>query len=93
MTPEEKDMLRRSLELGEQNNKILRGMLSKARWGMFFRIFYWCVIIAFALSAYYYVKPYIEVMQNTYQSISSDINNIKSVTTKIPNTIGGFFTK
>ncbi len=93
MTPDEKSMLAKSYDLAQENNKILRGMLSRARWGNFFRLVYWLIILALALGAFYYVKPYFDMMVKTYQSVTSDINNIKNITTKLPSTIGGYLTK
>lgn len=93
MTPEEKDMLRKTLELSQDNNKILRGILVRARWSMFFRLAYWGIIIALAFGAYYFAKPYFDLLVSSYKNITADVDAIKNFTVKIPASIGDMFNK
>jgi hypothetical protein len=84
MNPQEKELLQKTYELSEENNKILRGIRRVNRWSYTFKILYWSLIIVIAFSAYFYVQPYVEILDNTYKGIVNDINSIKSVTSKIP---------
>lgn len=83
MNPEDKDMIRRTLELTEENHKILRGILSRNRWSNFFRILYWVLIVCVAIGAYIKVQPFIGVIFNAYTSITSDIEAVKNLSNKV----------
>jgi hypothetical protein len=62
-----RDLVKKTLKLSEENNKILRGIRSSARWGRFFSLAWWIIIIAVsAASYYYYVQPYVETIQQAY---------------------------
>ena len=93
MTPEEKDMLKKTLELSQDNNKILRGILVRSRWSMFFRLAYWGIVISLAFGAYFFAKPYFDVLMSSYKNIVADIDAVKSITTKIPSSFGGMLNK
>jgi hypothetical protein len=84
MNQEEKELLQKTYELSEENNKILRGLKRVNRWSYTLKTFYWLFILAIAFSAYFYVQPYVEILDNTYKSIVNDVNSIKNVTSKIP---------
>lgn len=63
MTPEEKSLLQRALKLSEENNSILRSMRRSNRVSMFLRIIYWLIIIGLSVGAYYFIQPYVSVLQ------------------------------
>ncbi|EFK95784.1 hypothetical protein LDC_2200 [sediment metagenome] len=56
------------LELTRENNKILTGMRSAQRWGSFFKLVYWMVILGSILGVYYYFQPTIQKYANTLQT-------------------------
>ena len=61
------DLIKKSLALAEENNRILRGMRRSARWGRFFSIAWWLIVIAVSgATYYYYVQPYVETIQQAY---------------------------
>lgn len=72
-----KKMVEESLELSKENNKILRSMRRAARWGNAFRIFYWIIIIASMLGAYYYFQPFIQVFEKQYQMGASFFSQLQ----------------
>ena len=84
MNPNEEDLLKRTYELSQENNHILKGIRSSNRWGTFFRIFYWIIIIGISVGAFYFVQPYIDTVLNAYKNIRGDLNNVKSVVNSIP---------
>lgn len=84
MNEEEKELLQKTYELSEENNKILHGIRSSNRWSMFFRVFYWLVIIGISIGAFVYLQPYIDKAMGVYKVVQTDLNAIKSVTSKIP---------
>ena len=87
MNPNEKELLEKTYELTEENNKILKGIRSSNRWSAFFRIFYWIIIIVVSVGAFYYIQPYIDVATKAYRNIQGDLNNVKSVVNTIPKTL------
>jgi hypothetical protein len=78
------EKINKILETVEENNKILRGLRSVNRWSYTMKILYWLFIIIIAFSAYFYVQPYVEILDNTYNSIRNNVNTINNVAKKIP---------
>ncbi len=85
MNPEDNQLLQKTHDLAEENNKILRGIRSSNRWSAVFRIFYWIIIVGISVGAFYYIQPYINVLSKAYSGIQTDLNSIKTVTGKITN--------
>jgi len=75
MEPEEKEMLKRTLELSRENNKILHSIKSSMFWGKVFRIIYWVIIIGAAVGVYYYIEPYINSAVSTYGSFKNTLQS------------------
>lgn len=74
MTPEEHRLLERVAECVEDNNVILRRMQRSARWGAFFRVIYWILILGASYSAYLYIKPYADqfpLLKQALQNVST----------------------
>ena len=67
---EEKELIKKTFALAEENNKILRKMQSSMRWGRAFRIFYWIVVIGISIGAFYYIQPYIDQLTSVYSGFS-----------------------
>jgi hypothetical protein len=82
MNPNEKELLQKTYELTEENNKILRGIRRSNRWSTLFRVFYWIVIIGISIGAFIYIQPYVDSVMKAYNSIQNDLNTVKSVTNK-----------
>lgn len=83
MNPNEKELLQKTYELSEENNKILRSIRRSNRLSSFFRIIYWVLIIGISIGAYYYIQPYVDAMIKSYRSVQDDINSVKSVTNSV----------
>mgnify|MGYP001563722378 CR=1 FL=1 len=77
MSPEEKELLKRSIALAEENNDILRSMQRSMRISRFMSILYWVFIIGSAIGAYYLIQPYIESLTGLYGSASDLIGGFK----------------
>ena len=63
-------MLERTLELAEENNRMLRKMERAARWSLVIRIVYWTVVIGAAIGLFYYIQPYIEGLMAVYTGVN-----------------------
>jgi len=79
MDPEEKRLIEKTLELTEENNRMLKSMRSSMRWGRALRVFYWLVIIGLSFGAYYFIQPYIDQLMGVYGGLKSDMSNVNSV--------------
>jgi hypothetical protein len=73
MEPEEREILKKTLELAQENNKMLHAIRRSMFIGRIVRIVYWVVIIGAAVGIYYYIGPYIEGAIRAYGSVKSDI--------------------
>ncbi|MFA5889059.1 MAG: hypothetical protein WCW47_02420 [Candidatus Paceibacterota bacterium] len=73
MSPEEKELLKRSVQLAEENNDILRSMRRSMRLGRIMSIIYWAVIIGSAVGALYLVQPYLETLMGIYGGAKSGL--------------------
>lgn len=77
MTPEERELLNRSVALAEENNKILHAMQRSQRIASIMRGVYWLFIIGSALSAYYFLQPYLTQLTDIYGSAGSVLENFQ----------------
>ncbi|KKU67996.1 MAG: hypothetical protein UX89_C0009G0030 [Parcubacteria group bacterium GW2011_GWA2_47_16] len=84
MTPEEKILLERAVHLGEENNKILRGIRRTNRLGFAWKIVYWAIIIGVSYGAYVYIQPYIDILMQEYAKIKGTVNSVQKTATQIP---------
>lgn len=79
MQPEEREMLKKTLELAQENNKMLHSMRRYMFFGRIFRVIYWVVIIGAAIGAYYYIEPYLDNAINAYGNVKGDIRSVGDV--------------
>ncbi len=84
MLPEERDLLNRSIEIAEENNKILRGIRRSSRISTFFRILYWLIILGTAFGAYYFIQPYTNAIIKSYNEMKENVESIKNISNKLP---------
>jgi hypothetical protein len=73
MDSEGNALLRRLLEVSEENNKILKGMRRSARYRTVFAILYWIVAAGLFAAAYYYIEPYITQLWDVYRAAADII--------------------
>jgi hypothetical protein len=76
MEPEEREILRRVLELSQKNNRMLQSIQRSMFWSKLMRYIYWIIIIGAAVGAYYFIDPYITGVIDTYNSLKGNISNI-----------------
>jgi hypothetical protein len=64
-----RSLVKKNLELTQETHRIVRGMRSAARWGRFFSVVWWLIIIGLSAASYYYfVQPYVQQVQTAYDS-------------------------
>ncbi len=66
MSPEEREMLKKSVELSEENNHMLRSIKRSMRWSSIMSYIYWIFIIGSAVGAYYIIQPYLNQLLDVY---------------------------
>ena len=79
MSPEERELLNRSVRLAEDNNKILRSMKRSQHWANIMNALYWVLIIGAAIGGYYLVQPYVDQAKSIYNEAKSGLDNISNV--------------
>jgi hypothetical protein len=93
MDPESKKLLEETLELVQENNKMLHRVRSVQKWATFWSGLKIIVIIGLALGSFYFLEPYINKgvdlynsISNTTQKVKGAADNVKNIT-DIPNTL------
>lgn len=71
--------LQEILRLTQENNEMLRFMKRREEIGTIFKVIYWGLILASAYGAYYYVQPYLNLMVQNLQILSSSTESLQSV--------------
>ncbi len=74
MSPEEKELLKRTVALEEENNGILRSIQRSMRLQRFMSMVYWIFIIGSAIGAYYLIQPYVEALTSAYGGAKDGVN-------------------
>lgn len=85
MPPYEKNLIEETAKLTQENNKILRGIQSAARWERFFGAIKWIIIIGLTVGAYYYIQPYLETLLKVYSSVGGPVPNISVLENALKN--------
>ncbi len=88
MTPEEHELLRRSIALAEENNDILRSLQRHMRLARFMSVLYWLIIIGISVGAWYFVQPYVDQAMSVYKAAQVQLNNVNGVMNSVKKTIG-----
>ena len=84
MEPDIKKLLEKNIELSRDNNRILRKIHSNLRWGRFFRLLYWVIIIGSMLGLYYFLQPFIDSTVDTYKGFLGGIEKVQDTVNTIP---------
>ncbi len=78
MTPEDRELLHRSVALSEENNDILRSIQRHMRLSRFFSLLYWIIIIGTAAGAFYFLKPYGQAILHAYGGAKTNLDNFNT---------------
>ena len=66
MDPEIKELIKKDLEIDEENNKILKKMEFSSRIALIFNVIKWVVIVASILGVTYWLGPQLEKALSVY---------------------------
>ena len=79
MLPEERVLLQKSVDLAEENNKMLRALTRSMVWGRVVHFIYWALIIGSTVGAYYFIQPYINSILGIYGGTKSSLEGVNSI--------------
>ena len=79
MPPEEKELLQKSVTLGEENNKMLRSISRSMRLQRIMSILYWVFIVGSAIGAYYIIQPYLGQLISIYGGAGDVLKNLDTI--------------
>jgi len=82
-------LLHENLRLAKENNRMLTKMHRYQRWQKASKVLYWIILIAIALGAYYYVKPYLMRVQDAYNDIANSIETAGNAASNVQNFFNG----
>ncbi len=79
-----KSLLKRNLELTEENNEMLHSMRRRAFWGGVLKFIWWVAILFVlpALAYYLYLAPYVTEALNTYGKFQSGVEEAQGIKAK-----------
>ena len=76
MQPEEKELLKKTIELEKENNNILRSIQRSMRLARIMTIVYWVFLIASALGIYYFLQPYLDQIKDIYGGAKTSFSSV-----------------
>ena len=71
MDPVDKDMLKKVLELSEENSRMVHKLYRSWWWGRVGKITYWTIIIGIAFGALYFLQPYVDKIKEVFESLKN----------------------
>jgi hypothetical protein len=71
MSPDERDLLKRTLELAEENNDMLRSLKRAQTWSAIWGLIKLAIIVVPLIIGYVYLEPYIGSMGNLFKEAQS----------------------
>ncbi len=77
MEEKDRELLRATLKLAEENNRILAKLYRSWWWSRAWKWFYWLVIVGVALGAFYFLQPYVDRLKQLYYSSESQLENVR----------------
>ena len=83
MTPEERSLLKETLVLAQENNKMLRKLRNSARLGNLMRLFYWLLVIGLSFGSYYLIQPYIDQLGHLYSGLNDGVQTVKNAQSQL----------
>lgn len=73
-------LLLENLKMSRENREYIIKIDRRQRWTRNFTIFYWTVLIALAVTGYYFAFPYLQVIRDQVTTVSSQFGNLFNIT-------------
>lgn len=84
MDPELKALVKENLELTRETHDLVKKMHSAQKWGRFFRILYWVILIGISVGAFYFLQGPLMQLIDTYQGLLGGIEKAQQGINSIP---------
>lgn len=78
MDPELTKLIRETFRLSKENNEMLRKVRGVQKRDALFSLFKWLMIIAIGVGSFYFLQPYIDLVQQLIQETGATINKFNS---------------
>ncbi len=65
-----------TLKISRENTEMLKKIDSRQKWSRNLTVFYWLVIIALALTGYYFAFPYLQTVRDDFGSVVTQVSSI-----------------
>ena len=89
-----KDLVRKSVALSEDTNRVVRKMRKAQQWGSIFQLLWWTVIITVSGATYYlYLQPYVGRIEQIYEQAQSGTHQVQSWNSQLQNFFKNIATK
>lgn len=79
MNGDKNSLLEKTYELAKENNKILKSIQRKERFGTIMRVIKWIVIIIFLVWSYNFIQPFLEQLQAVYAGIQDTADSVNEL--------------
>lgn len=79
MSPEERELLNKSVSLAEENHRMLRSMRRSMHISSIISILYWVIIIGSAVGAYYLIQPYVDQIGKIYGEAKNNLSSFNQM--------------
>ena len=80
MDSEDKKIIKETLELTRENNRLLKKMRRRQFWGTLTSVLYWIIVLGVSFGAYYFLQPYLEKMKELFLGFQEMSESIPSST-------------
>lgn len=86
------ELVKKTHALAQENNHMLHAMRRSQRWGFFFRIVFWFIMLGAPVALYYYyLAPYAEGLRGTVEQMRLEAQKLDSAQRSLPQEAKQFF--
>jgi hypothetical protein len=80
---EDKSVYDEILAIGQENNRLLKKLIRRQRWAVFFSFLKILIIVVPLVAAYIYLPPLLDEIMSNYRSAIGTVNELKSTTQEL----------
>ena len=82
---EQNRLLRQTLEMEKENNRLLRKLRRDATVGRIMTLIFWGITLGVPVVLYYFfVAPYVKALQATYQGLEQNARQVQTLEANLP---------
>jgi TRAP-type C4-dicarboxylate transport system permease small subunit len=82
MNEEDEKLLKYTLSVVEENNKMLRKIRGVQKRASLMSLIYWFFIIGAAIGAFYFIQPYVDKIEQAFRGTAANINTVQNAIPK-----------